>query len=186
LIGVCLLVGLVTALGKNMALVAPLLISNYLGGLPELGQGEWWRLLTPIFLHFGLLHLVFNMLWLWDLGDILERVQGSRWLLLFIVVIGVTSNLAQYAYAGPLFGGMSGVVYGLLGYLWLRSYLDPRFPLRPNKSVVYMMLGWFILCWTGLLGPIANMAHTVGLAAGGICAVITVKWSAQGSNWKRQ
>ncbi len=162
-----------------MTLVAPLLISNYLNGLPELNDGQWWRLLTPIFLHFGLLHLVFNMLWLWDLGDILERFEGSRWLLFFVVVIGIASNLAQYAYAGPLFGGMSGVVYGLLGYLWLRSYLDPGFPLRPNKTVVYLMLGWFALAWTGLLGPIANMAHTIGLVAGGAMAFITVKWPHQ-------
>ncbi|HED15094.1 MAG TPA: rhomboid family intramembrane serine protease [Gammaproteobacteria bacterium] len=162
-----------------MQLVAPLLISNYLAGLPELSQGQWWRLLTPIFLHFGLLHLVFNMLWLWDLGDVLERVQGSRWLLLFVIFIGIASNLAQYVYAGPLFGGMSGVVYGLLGYLWLRGYLDPHFPLRPNKSVVYLMLGWFVLAWTGLLGPIANMAHTIGLTGGGILALITVKWPMQ-------
>jgi len=159
-----------------MTAVAPLLISNYLTGLPEISQGQWWRLITPIFLHFGVLHLVFNLLWLWDLGDMLERILGSRWLLLFVAVVGVSSNLAQYSYAGPLFGGMSGVVYGLLGYLWLRGFLDPNFPLRPNKAIVYLMLGWFVLGWTGLLGPIANMTHSIGLAAGGTLAVIAVKW----------
>ena len=61
---------------------------------------------------------------------------------------------------------MSGVVYGLLGYIWIQGLRNLGFGYVLHKQTVIMMLGWFILCWTGILGPIANWAHTAGLAIG--------------------
>jgi GlpG protein len=84
-----------------------------------------------------------------------------------VVATGIASNVAQYALTGsPLFGGMSGVVYGLLGYAWMQSRFNPTFGLALHTSTVTMMLVWYVLCWTGMLGPIANWAHTAGLAMG--------------------
>lgn len=127
---------------------------------------EVWRMLTPIFLHFSLMHILFNMMWLKDLGSIFEETKGVSQFVLFVVVTGVLSNLGQFMISGPRFGGMSGVVYALLGHLWIysKTHDNARFSL-PKRDIV-LMIGWYFLCFTGLLGPIANMAHGVGLGLG--------------------
>jgi GlpG protein len=135
-------------------------------GLTEIRHGEVWRLLTPIFIHFGLLHILFNMLWLRDLGSMIEGRQSTWRLALLVIVIGPCSNLAQYYFGGPDFGGMSGVVYGLLGYIWVRGKFDPGSGLYVNSYTVTMMIVWFFLCFTPLMPPIANAAHTAGLVMG--------------------
>jgi len=167
LIATSIVTGLLTRLGGNAELVYPLLISVYPdAGLPEIRGGELWRLVTPIFLHFGLLHIVFNMLWLWDLGGVIELRQGAARLGLLVLAAGVAGNLAEYAWSGPAFGGMSGVVYALLGYVWAQGRFNPGAGLALHQPVVVMMLIWFVICWLGLVGNIANMAHTVGLVTG--------------------
>jgi GlpG protein len=96
----------------------------------------------------------------------IEARQGTLQLALLVVVIAGLSNFGQYYVSGPIFGGMSGVVYGLLGYIWIRGKFDPGSGLFLHPSTVNMMLIWFVLCYTNLLGPVANTAHAVGLIAG--------------------
>jgi GlpG protein len=133
----------------------------------DIAHGEVWRLMTPIFVHFGPLHILFNMMWLWDLGRALEVLRGRWFLALFVAATGIASNVAQYAIAqSPYFGGMSGVLYALLGYFWMQGRFNPAFGVALHRSTVVMMIGWYVLCWTGLLGPIANWAHTGGLILG--------------------
>jgi len=135
--------------------------------LPEIRHGEVWRLITPIFIHFHILHILFNMLWLRDLGSMIEGRQSSTYLLALVLVIAAGSNLAQFYFGhAPNFGGMSGVVYGLLGYVWIRGKFDPASGLFLHPSTVTMMLIWLVACFTGILGPIANYAHLVGLMMG--------------------
>lgn len=135
-------------------------------------QGQYWRLITPIFLHFGIFHLAFNCLWLWVFGRSLELVYGSTHLFMLILFTGVGSNLGQYLWEGPsLFGGMSGVLYGLLGYRWIRYKLNPSPALALPPGIVGFMLIWLILCMSGLVnlvmeGSIANAAHASGLLLG--------------------
>ena len=123
-------------------------------------------MITPIFVHFGPVHILFNMLWMFDLGGVIERTQGSPRLGVLVGITAVVGNLAQFWWAGPDFGGMSGVIYGLLGYVWIQSQLNPRSGLVLHQVVVIMMLAWFVLCWLGVIGSVANMAHTMGLISG--------------------
>ena len=164
--------------GLEHIIVGPLLISEYIRPtLPEIQQGQLWRLVTPMFLHFSIFHIVFNMLWTWELGRIIEWQQGAWLLAALIFGISMVSNLAQYLVSGPLFGGMSGVIYGLFGYIWIQSLTNPRFRIRLNPVIIKLMLGWFVLCWSGLLErffglAVANTAHSAGLASGVVMALI--------------
>jgi GlpG protein len=142
------------------------LLKSEFGFLPEVRHGEVWRLITPIFIHMGLPHLLFNMLWLKGLGSMIEARQGTFKLLLVVLVIGVGSNLGQDLVGGPAFGGMSGVLYGLFGFIWMRGKLDPASGLRLNQADVVMMVGWFFLCLFHIIPHVANGAHGVGLAMG--------------------
>ena len=144
-------------------------------GLPEIMHGQIWRLFTPMFLHFGILHLLFNMLWLRDLGTMIEKRQNTWILALLVLVIAAASNLGQYAVSGPRFGGMSGVVYGLLGYIWIRGKFDPFSGLFLHRQTVVMMIVWFFVCLSGLIGNIANTAHGVGLVIGIVWGFISAR-----------
>jgi len=135
-------------------------------GLSAVLHGQVWRLVTPAFIHFGLIHLLFNMLWLKDLGSTVERHKGWPFLLAFVAATAAASNLVQFLWAGPFFGGMSGVVYALLGYLWIHGKFDPASGLCVDPRHVTWMGAWLFLCMTGLMGPIANAAHLAGLMAG--------------------
>ncbi|PIK15283.1 rhomboid family intramembrane serine protease [Halobacteriovorax sp. JY17] len=135
--------------------------------LAEIRNGQVWRLVTPIFLHFGFMHILFNLMWMKDLGKIIEREKSSNFLLVFIVIIGTLSNFSQFLISGPNFGGMSGVVYGLLGYLWMYKRINKEAEFSLPKSDVMLMIGWFFLCLVGVfVFAIANMAHAVGLTLG--------------------
>jgi GlpG protein len=137
-----------------------------------MANGEYWRLVTPIFLHFGLFHIAFNGLWLWELGRRIEPLTGSLQMTMSVLLMAIASNLGQYLWGGPsLFGGMSGVVYGLLGYIWIRHKVAPRPILAIPKGLLGFMLFWLFLGMSGFMdlfmtGSIANAAHAVGLVTG--------------------
>jgi GlpG protein len=173
LIVISVVVAVVTSRGTNLAMVRYFAINDFpveatqVPFLDSVLRGQVWRLVSPIFLHFGLIHLFFNMWWLKDLGTAIEHTYSRLYLTLLVLAIGVLSNLLQYVWTGsPMFGGMSGVVYGLFGFLWLRGRFDPACPLRVNRSMVMWLLLWYVLCLTGRMGPVANAAHTGGVVVG--------------------
>lgn len=168
LIAICLAVAALSSLGAAKDVLAPLYIANpYDPEASPILHGEVWRLITPAFIHFGAMHLIFNLIWLWDLGALLERKKGHLFVFGFVLAVGIAANLAQYLVTGsPNFGGMSGVIYGFLGYVWMQGRVNPRFGVVLSQQTVIIMLGWFALCWLGVLGPIANWAHTAGLLMG--------------------
>ena len=159
-------------------IIAPLLISEYQAPtLPEIINGQYWRLVTPMFLHFSIFHIVFNLLWVWELGRLIEWRQGMGALGALTVGLSVLSNLTQYSVSGPAFGGMSGVIYGYFGYIWVMSMGSPRFGIRLNPAIVKLLLVWFLIGWSGILEVwfglrIANTAHTAGLLGGVAVALI--------------
>ena len=140
-----------------------------------LAHGHYWRLVTPIFLHFGWVHLVFNMLWTWELGRRIEHVMGSVHLLMIILFVGIASNLYQ-TFATPFayFGGMSGVIYGLLGYCGVFTLLAPHKALHMPIAIYILMLGSLLIGYSGVfdfLAVMANTAHLMGLVFGVIIAI---------------
>lgn len=153
--------------GDSPQRIAKLYISWFMNSnLVEVRHGELWRLITPIFIHMGFMHIFFNLWWLWDLGSMIEARQSTWTLLALVVVIAITSNLGQYAMRGPAFGGMSGVVYGLLAYIWIRGRLDPASGLFVHPTTVMLMLIWFFLCLFGIVANVANFVHAIGLLVG--------------------
>ena len=134
--------------------------------LPEVRhQGQIWRLVTPIFLHVGIFHIFFNMLWLRELGTMIEARKGSLYLLGLVLAMSVIPNVAQYWAKGPAFVGMSGVVYGLLGYIWMMSKFDPGSGFFIHPTTVVWMLVWFVVCFIPSMG-VANYVHGFGLGTG--------------------
>lgn len=146
-----------------------------------LRSGHVWRLITPAFLHFGFLHLLFNSLWVWDLGRRLECLLGKINFIVFFIFTAAAANIAQYLWsANTLFGGMSGVVYGLVGFIIVRHKLSPHPLTAVPPSILGFMLFWLVLCMTGVVdyfidGGVANAAHLGGLLAGCIYAFINIK-----------
>jgi GlpG protein len=135
--------------------------------LPEVRAGQFWRLLTPCFIHFGPLHLLFNLMWLYQLGCMIEARQGMLRLALLAVVGGALPMVAQYWVNGPGYvGGMSGLVYALAGYVWMRGKYHRASGLFLDSQSVQWMLIWLVVCYTGLVGNIANTAHLAGLVIG--------------------
>jgi len=145
--------------------------------LIDIRQGQWWRLITPIFLHGDLLHLLFNMIMFHIFARTIETRKGAGLLGAMILLIALASNAAQGLApsswgtlgGGPFFLGMSGVVYGLMGYLWLKTVYDPGSGLYVSFGTVAFLLGWMTLGLSGLFRdalPMANLAHVCGLLAG--------------------
>ena len=140
-------------------------------GLPEIAQGEFWRLLTPVLVNVDVLPLMFNLLLLLHLGSLIESCVGAGRLGALFIVIGALSNLAQFCVSGPAFCGAAGVLFGLLGYVWNRGRLDPASGLflRPHTAV--MMLVFYIVGMAGSSSGLFKLslgttAQLTGLALG--------------------
>jgi GlpG protein len=139
-----------------------------------LDQAELWRWITPILLHFSLTHLVFNLAWWWLLGSKIERYQSTGFLLQLALSSAVISNGLQLALAGPNFGGLSGVVYALVGYCYLSDQLSGRQRYLLSHGLFGFMLVWLVLGFMDLLWVnMANWAHLGGLACGLLWAFLS-------------
>lgn len=138
----------------------------------SINAGEPWRLITPIFLHFSIFHLTFNSLFLWVLGQKIEYSIGSVYFFMSVFFISIVSNLSQYLLAeSVVFGGLSGLVYGLLGFSWI-SYKFSREPIMLIPQGLFgFMLVWLFLGISGTVEiisdiQVANTAHATGLISG--------------------
>ncbi len=154
--------------------------------MASLSRGEVWRAITPMFLHFGILHLVFNMCWVVVFGRQIEYRFGSLWLLALVVLIAIPSNtigalvppefdglpiVNTGLYWTILAGGMSGVVYGLFGYVWMKMIFDRRCGLHVSFSNIAILLIWLVICMAPGFEQqfgfrVGNWAHGTGLAMG--------------------
>lgn len=181
LVAACLLVAIVSELGARADRVAFLFYPRVAtdGLLLLLGDiltpAAMARSLAPMFLHFGELHLVFNMLWLWYFGRQLEPIH-PRWLFIAVIVLtSFASNTTQYLYSNyNNFGGMSGVVYGLVGYTWIVHKGMPRSRLLLNNSTFVVFVIALIVMELVASSWIASAAHVGGLLMGVLLGILVV------------
>lgn len=149
---------------------------NWLRILPFsqlLENHQWWRLIGPAFIHFSTLHIAFNLLWWWMLGKQIESAFGLSGIVMLFLFSALTSNIAQLLLDGPNFGGLSGVVYALVGCVWWLGWLRPAWGIALPKAMVGFLLVWLVIGYTDILWiKMANTAHTVGLISGCLFALL--------------
>ncbi len=182
IIALAIFLTLLTNFGLNHFLEPLLFLKTNLNSSFEntyLINNEWWRLITPTFLHFSITHLVFNCLWIYILGSRIEKLDGLSIFLFIFILTGILSNAGQFFWTQQyLFGGLSGAVYGLLGYCFIIE-LDGRHGRYGLPEALYLfMFIWLLVGFTGVLsffgfGNVANTAHLVGMIAGFIIGLIT-------------
>ena len=182
IIALAIFLTLFTNFGLNNFLEPLLFIKTNLNSSFEntyLINNEWWRLITPTFLHFSMTHLVFNCLWIYILGQRIEKLDGLGVFLFIFILTGILSNAGQFFWTQQyLFGGLSGSVYGLLGYCFIIE-LDGHHGRYGLPEALYLfMFIWLLVGFTGVLsffgfGNVANTAHLVGMIAGFIIGLIT-------------
>jgi GlpG protein len=132
----------------------------------QIRNGQIWRLLTANLMHGDVLHILFNMYWLVILGGQVEyrKKPGFYIGLLFATALG---SMGLYLVMSPgLAVGMSGVVYGLFGYIWMKAKHDRNSGFVIDNQTVLVMIVWFFICFAGVIGNVANWAHAGGLATG--------------------
>lgn len=139
-------------------------------------KGEIWRFLTPALLHGNMAHLVMNMMGLFFLGSVFERLHGGRWLAFALVTMAVVSMTVQVFWpaannGGPSAVGASGAVYGLFGFFMIREFREPMYPIQLPPMFRVMGLGFLILGVLMVIPNIANGSHVGGLASGMLFAV---------------
>ncbi|HEX2579830.1 MAG TPA: rhomboid family intramembrane serine protease [Rhabdochlamydiaceae bacterium] len=142
----------------------------------KIREGEVWRLYSPVLLHGSWLHILFNMAWLWMLGRQIEQRIGIFRYLILSLIVGMTSNVAQYLMSGPEFLGYSGIVMGMALFIWMRQKMAPweGYPLHESVVrflVIYVAvllvlemvsLGLDFFHVTERYANIANTAHISG------------------------
>lgn len=162
-IGIFALDAVLGALGRPRALLeagamVPLLVAD----------GEWWRLITAMFLHIGLLHIAFNSLALLVFGQLMESAIGSGRMLALYLITGFAASVASFAFGSPQIAaaGASGAIFGLLG-AWLVYNLRRRSLslARSNIQSALLLIGINLVFGFTVPG-IDNVAHIGGLIAG--------------------
>jgi len=177
----CVLVALISSLGANTSgvrfLFYPLIATDGIGALlASITSVEvFLRTFGPMLLHFSVLHIVFNLLWLWYFGRQLETIYSSWLFLLVVLFTSFVANTTQYLASGyNNFGGMSGVVYGLVAYTWVLHSLVPRSRLMLNNSMFMFFVAALVIMEVVASSWIATAAHLGGLFSGLVIGVAVV------------
>jgi rhomboid protease GluP len=158
-----------TATLVDLGALQPLLIAR---------DGQYWRLVTAIFLHAGLFHLLFNMWALYLFGNLIERALGSLRFLAIYLVSGFLASVASFLFSNPLAVGVgaSGAIFGLLG-AWVAYNLRRRGTAMAsaNLRTAAVIIAINVIFGLSVAG-IDNFAHLGGLAAG-----VVLGWLAEGA-----
>ena len=158
---------------------------------PATKDGEWWRLATAMFLHFGVVHLLMNMAALWEAGRLVERLYGSLRFLVIFVLSGLTGNGVSLIAQGDqaVAGGASGAVFGIYGallvYLWRERDQVNRTEFRWLFGGAALFAGVTIALGFFIKG-IDNAAHIGGLLTGAVIGLALARPLAAGSPANRR
>lgn len=128
-------------------------------------EGEWWRFITPVFLHLGGLHFVFNMIALYFLGTAVERIFGSRRFLVIYLLAGISGTVASFAFTDNLSAGASGAIFGCFGALLVFGQYYPKLFFRTMGRDILFFLG-LNLALGFIIPNIDNYGHIGGLIGG--------------------
>src|SRR5688572_23475218 len=143
---------------------------------PATTSGQWWRLLTAAFLHFGVIHLAANMYALWSIGRFAERIFGSAaFAALYLLTALISSLVSVWWDPDAITAGASGAVFAVFGavlsYLLIRKASFPRHALRSLIQGTVVVIG-FNVFWGLTQKGISNSAHLGGLVSGMILGAI--------------
>ena len=160
-----------------MQIVGDRFMLSWLAWRMDGGQfSQPWRYFTHILLHFSLLHLVFNLLWWWYIGGAVEKRLGTGKLFVITLISALLSGWMQARFGGVWFGGLSGVVYALMGYAWLRGERDPDSGIFLERGLMAFAMLWLVIGYFGAFGlAIANAAHVTGLVVGLAMALVDTR-----------
>ena len=160
--GTCLL-----AIGLTLAWWGKMPVEQFMmdGGVR---QGEVWRLITATLLHVNFIHLLFDVMVTWTFGTYVEERVGPLKTLALFLLLGLASMAAEFAVlSGGV--GLSGIGYGLFGFLWILHSRDPRYADGMDKGTIQTLVAWFFICifmTVTDIAPVANIAHGVGCLVG--------------------
>jgi rhomboid protease GluP len=185
LLGANVVVFLAMALasGSIMDFSGPVMVRFGANFGPFTLSGQWWRLLTYMFLHGGLMHIAFNMWCLWDLGGLCESLYG-RWTFAAIYLItGIAGGLASMGWnPGVLSVGASGAIFGLAGALISSFYLGefsvPRVAIQGTLRSLLFFVGFNVL-FGSMVSGIDNACHAGGLVSGLILGALIARAAPQ-------
>lgn len=150
-----------------------------------IADGEYWRIITAVFIHGGFLHILSNMFWLYVFGPELEKIAGKLRFFTIYMMSGIIGNVATYFVQGPEYVsvGASGAIFGILGaFLALVYYTRKIFPQLRQMIVPLAVISVII---TFLQPNVNATAHIAGLLTGAVFGIINfhpkniIKWREQ-------
>src|SRR5690606_2824550 len=129
---------------------------------PLILEGEWWRFITPIFIHIGFLHLMMNTLALFYISGIVERIFGSIRFFIIYILAGISGTVASFIFNTHISAGASGAIFGCFGALLYFGYRHPNLFFRTMGVNVFFILG-LNLAFGFTVSGVDNAGHIGGL-----------------------
>ena len=170
IMGLCVVITLATWFGSNV-LTDALRWSTH-----DIASGQWWRMITPVFLHFNAFnslfaHILFNCLWWLMLGGLIESQEGSLRLILLFLLSALCGNIVGGYFYSSYYGGLSGVCFALIGYVWLRGFDMPAYRAVVQPPLFYACIIYMLAGFVQLIPGMADWVHAAGLATGLLIAL---------------
>jgi GlpG protein len=144
----------------------------------QIFEDKFWSVITSNFIHIEIWHIFFNLSWFWVLSKKVEYENSRIFYFIFIISSAIVSSISQIAFSSSSGIGLSGVVYALFGFLYLKGYLDSKYKGFISQKTAIIFLAWLVICIVITLLdilPIGNAAHIGGLLWGFLLAYLAQK-----------